>query len=767
MSNDDSHSYMKGLSKEFDNSARNRTETEVPLLSVENTSELVLDTVPLVPGLQKHKAHRSTSILKSENHHLIDLKNNRPTRNLTFKRVIIDQDASEGPTTADIVGQTPPTPTTALTLNPPNILKITSELDRGDLFLSGLSLNQQRLNGTHLSYASLRKNINQHAELSRQVSLDTKKQSNRSRNSSFSSIGNKVHPLIQWLTQTQDMIMKSKIFRAITSFLAADRTKILLWFFLMLLAHATVTAVFIISLWVVMPGIWVYNFMQLFVITCSLVAHAAGNKLSSTIRTSVAAADLLKGRMTIQQIADYWVGGPKAPAQSIIRTSLSIGTCAEITLIVSSIFFGWISIETKLMTGGCIPPDYTGAKLPDGIEIKDFLQGDIDFAEVYNYGLPLNDGIVGGWPGWPMANPMNSFKINGYGPVYVIQVLCNSGINNSKIDPGIYTNTFVTKLSQDSRGVMLKMIVQFPPQSVFDDVHRVVQNVTVVQDCTIFLTVATGYLGYHFAADQWDMVTNGQLVSVSSPKNEFSVSYPSSIGQYASDAYTGFETYDDEYEALPLMGEAIMAAFSNSSFAPRYCFPEGTLPDGYYHTSVTYRGVSIGIGAAAHYALMQYNQNASIVPCSYYGFEGAGILSIPKIAIYLSAAASAIACLMKSFEILWWFMAQSAIEYEFYRRARRTLRHPIRFALDAAEMLATGMKAGENNDDVCDTTTTRAIEALGNSRIMYGEDMVTKDMEVGHLRIGQYGKVKGMVPEKRYGTYRLSQNPEWDDFMEG
>ncbi|KAJ3121989.1 hypothetical protein HK100_012169 [Physocladia obscura] len=120
---------------------------------------------------------------------------------------------------------------------------------------------------------------------------------------------------------------------------------------------------------------------------------------------------------------------------------------------------------------------------------------------------------------------------------------------------------------------------------------------------------------------------------------------------------------------------------------------------------------------------------------------------------------------MKIFEILWWYMAQNILEYEFYRRARRTLRHPMRFAIDAAEMLATGMLAGDHEEDMCDTTTTKAVEALGNAKIMYGEDAATRELEVGHLRIGEYGKVKGMVKDKKYGSYRSPQNPEWDDFM--
>ncbi|KAJ3205498.1 hypothetical protein HDU82_005161 [Entophlyctis luteolus] len=538
------------------------------------------------------------------------------------------------------------------------------------------------------SYTSLRKSANDLVDYAVAKSLARANTMSSRRGSSMSSLSTKVHPIIAWLKKMQELIMKSAVFRAIVRFLASDRTKILMWLMVLIIAHVSVTAVFIISLWVVMPGIWVYNFMS------------------------------------------------------------------------------------KLMTGMCVPPVYENATLPEGIDISNYVQGDIDFAQVYNYGLPLADGLVGGWPGWPLVDPMDSFQISGSGPVFVLQVLCDNGIPNPDSDPGIYTTTSLEIISSDNRGAMMQLTLEFPAQSVYDDVADDVANYTLVQKCTLVLGVGSGQMSFTFVADQWQMITNGQIVSVKSQKNEFSASYPTSINSYSTDAHTGFAKYPDTFKVLPIIMESITLLFGNNSFSPSqgasFCnlLSEGTWPDGYYHTSSTYRGVSVGIGAAVHFALMQYSSTTEPVSCDYYGLVGAGILTIPQIAIYLSASCSAMACLVKCFEIMWWFMAQTSLDYESYRRARRALRHPMRFAIDAAEMLATGMEAGERGDDICDATTTRAIEELGNSRIMYGEDIVTREMKVGHLRIAEYGKVKSILPGKKYGTYKPSQYPEWDEFVE-
>ncbi|KAI8612744.1 hypothetical protein BC830DRAFT_1135299 [Chytriomyces sp. MP71] len=556
-----------------------------------------------------------------------------------------------------------------------------------------------KLGSSHMSYVSLRKAANEIVQRAKS-DAETIGHIKSSRGSSLSSLGGKVHPIIQWLNRTKDTIMKSPMFKTVVGFLAADRTKILFYFSVMCIAHGIVTAVFIMSLWLIVPGIWVYNFMQMFVIICALIGHAASSKLSEIVRTSITAGDMLRGRITLPQLADYWVRGPKSPAQNIIQTSAYVEVISGLILVCSSIVFSWEAIQTKLQSGQCIPPIYTGSYLPVGIDIQQFLQGDVDFAD---------DGLVGGWPGWPMNNPMDSFQIIGSGPSYVIQVLCDNGVPTPDLDYGISAVVEATFCLKTITVLCYILFLCFLLVAYMTLRRISTPNTSFLQSCTRMTRVGYSSMTYHFVADQWAMVTNGQLVTINSPRNEF--------------------------------------------------------PDGYYYTNFTYRGVAVGIGAAAHFAMMQYVANATPVTCDYYGFDGSGMLVIPNIAIYLSAAGSALACIIKCFEILWWYMAQNGIEYESYRRARRVLRHPMRFALDAAEMLATGMASGDHDDDICDATTTRAIEELGNARIVYGEDILTREMEVGHLRIGEYGKIKSIHKDKRYGTFRPSLNPEWDEFI--
>ncbi|KAJ3241282.1 Potassium/sodium hyperpolarization-activated cyclic nucleotide-gated channel 3 [Chytriomyces hyalinus] len=161
---------------------------------------------------------------------------------------------------------------------------------------------------------------------------------------------------------------------------------------------------------------------------------------------------------------------------------------------------------------------------------------------------------------------------------------------------------------------------------------------------------------------------------------------------------------------------------------------------------------------------MQYGRD-NFVACEYYGYAGSGKLAVPEFAAWLSTACSIIAIVVKLFEILWWYMAQSGLEYHSYRRARRSLRNPMRFAVDAAEMLAGGLQAGINEEDPCDVANSKAIEELGDSRIMYGEDLSTREMPLGHLRIGEYGKVKSIQKERQFGTVDDEEIAELDELL--
>ncbi|KAJ3060006.1 anaphase-promoting complex subunit Hcn1 [Podochytrium sp. JEL0797] len=555
-------------------------------------------------------------------------------------------------------------------------------------------------------------------------------------------------------------------------FVSSDRSRILIYFGLLTVLKTVLTAMFILSISVIMPGIWVYNFMQLFVITCTTLSISLSTRISQIVQTSITASDLIRGRITLLELSDFWVHGPRAPASKIIQTGAFVERLASFIIVVSSISFSWLDVQTAILEGQCQPPLYTNATLAPGINLPNYLQGDVDYAEIYNYGLPLADGLIGGWAGWPVQNPMPTFWIQGEGPVYVIQVLCDNGTPSPTNPFPIATHVTSTLIGSSARTLMLESQILFPAGSVFDDITgAVITDFAVLQTCTTSILLSHGTVTFQFNSDQWQMVTNGQARRISSPDEKFSSVYMDSVSQYGKDAYNNFESFGDEYGVLPLLTEAILIMFENQSYFPSqgatFCniFSEGTLPDGYYHTNTTFRGLVTGIGTAAHFTLMQY-LNTITVPCTYTGYTGAGMLVIPSLTVYVSTSASICALALKIFEILWWFMAQTDKDPHAYRRARRVLRHPFRFSLDLSAMLhARTQTSISRASDGCDITTSKMLDETGVLRIMYGEDISRIKNEDGHLRVAEYGKVKSVTEDRKYGTYKISSSQEMDELV--
>ncbi|KAJ1565803.1 hypothetical protein HK405_011579, partial [Cladochytrium tenue] len=207
----------------------------------------------------------------------------------------------------------------------------------------------------------------------------------------------RVHPLVKMLREWMQHVLEQPVTRAVLRVLGDHRAEILWWFLVMFLAHLAITVFLVLSLTIVMPGIWVYNFVQLYVILLVAVSLVAARKISYHVRVSMTASDLLRGTARMGELADFWVNGKLSPGHTTALASGVVEHLAEVLVIGCSILYSWEARESPLMEGNCIPPNYAGASLPAGVSIPDYMQGSVNLAQVYNFGLPLADGLVAGW----------------------------------------------------------------------------------------------------------------------------------------------------------------------------------------------------------------------------------------------------------------------------------------------------------------------------------------------------------------------------------
>ncbi|KAI8610735.1 hypothetical protein BC830DRAFT_717885 [Chytriomyces sp. MP71] len=125
--------------------------------------------------------------------------------------------------------------------------------------------NRPSQTGQAESYVSLRKrashSMNSLTPSHNRLSTQTQQQEKEALDDSSSLGGVKQHPIVQWLLERQTEMMESVWFAKFILFLSNDRTQIIIYLAIMLFIHTMLVVLFILTLSIVMPGIWVYNFM--------------------------------------------------------------------------------------------------------------------------------------------------------------------------------------------------------------------------------------------------------------------------------------------------------------------------------------------------------------------------------------------------------------------------------------------------------------------------------------------------------------------------
>ncbi|KAJ1560253.1 hypothetical protein HK405_007720 [Cladochytrium tenue] len=600
---------------------------------------------------------------------------------------------------------------------------------------------------------------------------DSGSMSSRGRRRSVSSELKRVHPLVKWANDTWQWFLEQRATRFTMTVMADHRFEICAWLSVMALAHTAVTTFLVLSLSLTMPGIWVYNFVQLFVICLVVLSNVAGRKISQVVRLSIATSDLLRGAVTVKELRDYWTNGKFSPAHTVSRASSFVELTAEAIIVACSILYSWHAVPSHVLAGQCVPPDYTNSSLPENVDFQQFMQGEIDFATIDNFGLPLSDGLIGGWAGWPLSNPLEKFSISNEGPVYLIEVLCDDGIVRDDLTTDSGTALTSTVLSNDKLSVMLQTTVLMPAgTAVCDSTGQVIQS-PFEQHCTIELTIGHGHCEYSFVSDEWLMVTGGRLTRVVDKDNEFDATTANSLGLYASQGRIAFFDLGDPFNVSDIVVDSVTRVLGNGTYYPSdggivaNALRWATRIDGFYHSDSMFSGVAAAVGVAANFALMQFVSD-QVQPCDYYGQVGAGRLTIPELAVIAAAVGSGIAIAVKVFEILWWALTAAPGRTPGYQRAGRTLRHPVRFAVDSALMLGGFVADRERDQDLCQAMLGTVSSRFGDGRLQFGEDVDYVQRATGHLRIGEYGKVCAIQPDRKYGTLPPPPNVEFDNLTE-
>ncbi|KAJ3169385.1 hypothetical protein HK101_011479 [Irineochytrium annulatum] len=435
---------------------------------------------------------------------------------------------------------------------------------------------------------------------------------------------------------------------------------------------------------------------------------------------------------------------------------LALGCSAEVVLTAVGLGLHWTPIVEPIMTGSCIPADYHGVEIRFPENFGQFLEGDSDFAQIYNYGLPLVNGIVSGWAAWPLVMPSESFSVKGTGVGFLVGVECGKPV----LDRNVSVTDHATYFSVED-------------QLFFESLHNFVVTVTVPanshsyaelaaqpikQQCAVRLSPIEADVEFSFVADEWLMVTGGQIQHLN-VRGSNGRTLGMSQGQSqmfdfddVSTAHGNASGADYGLDIQSLVSEGLHLIAQESPYTPTQggtysnILRWATLPDGLYHPELMWRGVAAIAGATGHCAMMQYNSSA-VATCTYMGMNGSGrIATASSQARDIVTALVGVTSLMVLLQAVSWFVSRSAKDDENVQRGVQVLRDPMMAFHALCEELVELVPA-----NIVDEIDSRRVEAVMRAVVVrLGECKSTRGEAFGVVKLGTPSNVVKLTPGRDY-----------------
>ncbi|KAJ1565396.1 hypothetical protein HK405_012453, partial [Cladochytrium tenue] len=299
-------------------------------------------------------------------------------------------------------------------------------------------------------------------------------------------------------------------------------------FLVLCIAHlCLIYAVFGVEL----ESLEVYNLVHIFLAFISKAIVASGLLLSRLTSKALVASALARSSRGVPLVDVATRYGSYAPRRGRGTRRLLIFTLAAIEALtwLLHVQMQWVPV-TSTVQGifPCTPASYP-SKPPLVDSLLPYLAGDVEYAAINSYAMPLVDGVVGGWSSWPLADPSAAFSVEGTGVVYLISSRC------SEPEPlGNFSSATSATGSTGAAGqarqpnTWLRVAATRSWQAVshleFDvayaaDAHdsAVFAGVDIVQHCLVELLTGPGSVQFSFVADEWQMVSGGRIVQIQLP----------------------------------------------------------------------------------------------------------------------------------------------------------------------------------------------------------------------------------------------------------
>ncbi|KAJ3319528.1 hypothetical protein HDV06_006261 [Boothiomyces sp. JEL0866] len=438
---------------------------------------------------------------------------------------------------------------------------------------------------------------------------------------------------------------------------------------------------------------WMLENLSLWIIASNLVGHGATLEILNS--------KILRARVPGYQVRNYlWI--------------LSIIIAVLVSF--SAFQFAWTPVISKHSTDQCLSGSYGSVNYK--IPVSIFLQGDVGNSGITTYGLPLEDGIVGGFGAWPLANPLEVFSIKHAGYIYLISAECSDVYPTQLQDNS--TRTWTSDLKVIGNTLQGKIIIHVPQNSIILDYVQVESQGGYMQECNMRVQFFQGDVENSFHSDQWQDVTYQGVTGITTNSTQMTK------GDGQQFYFSDFAQHThDQYNLTGKFMDMLSNIYNNSTFYPARnevysrVLQWATLPDGFYHDSLMWKGVAASLAAAAHLLLVQYNKDVTDI-CNYYGVNGSGYLSMNSlllVVIQILIVVLGVTMLLHG----WWIYLIYGLSKDA-NYAYRVIRNRFRFAHDTSKYSASIFAKNKLPNLNYLRTDEETIQKIKYRKVKFGSD---------------------------------------------
>ncbi|KAJ3311251.1 hypothetical protein HDV04_004160 [Boothiomyces sp. JEL0838] len=470
---------------------------------------------------------------------------------------------------------------------------------------------------------------------------------------------------------------------------------------------------------------------QVYHIAFNLSGHmlyGVTNSTLSVLHKWIIASQLSSHGTQLQSISSNVVSS-SVPGYRVRLVLKLLGLVVPIIVTVTAYFFQWTNLSSTVSTDACIPATYPSPSNVIG-NFGNFLQGDTDFALVYSYGIPLEDGVIGGWSAWPLINPFSEFTLKGSGVGYVVGSQCFPAYSATVSSPG--TTFQLSSLSQFENSVYGSVKVQTPKGSMILDDSNIDDIHGYIQECTFNIQFFEAETITSFQSDLWEMVAVKNVVSITVGGS--TITTDTNKNRYTREfvRYTNTDKWNLASFYFPLVNLMLNSTIYYSSQGANFCniLQWATLPDGYYHDNIMWKGISAALASAAHYLVLQYDSTQTS-SCNYYAKHGAGYLSSDTKLVILVQVLVAILGVGVLLHV-WWIYLIHGLDISA-SIASHTLHSNVRFAHDSYR---NGEQLFAGSVSTMDTFDEDILKRVGGNKVFYGTKFESMNDEAPQLMLG-------------------------------